>query len=1388
MKLKSLVILGGLYGSLVHANQLTIVGVVDGPLAGGLPKAVELRVDTPINDLSECGIGIAVNGKAEVSQSFKFGEKSADIGTYVTVSMESAGFEEFFDISPDYVYGGLSINGDDGIHVFCNGETVDTFGVLGEDGSGTAWEYKDGWASFHDGGHDGPDFDVANWQFSGPGALNGETKNSTAANPYPIRSTGGSGGGGGGGEPACFNCPSLDKVADAANFNAVNYYQAAVDAINAGQNSEQVKNIISGIISADHKVLTYSEVWTALTHTDEDPNNSDNVILWYKGTSLAKNRNGSGSQSSNPDNWNREHSWPKSHGFSSQSNEAYTDIHHLRPTDISVNASRGNLDFDDSDNPLPEAPENRLDNDSFEPRDDIKGDVARMMFYMDTRYQGLSDTTPDLSLVDRITSVGEPSLGKLCRLVEWHNEDPVDAAEEARHDAIYEYQGNRNPFIDNPQWVATVFGDACDGSGGGGGGNGDTPKLLISEYIEGSSSNKAIEIYNLGDQTVDLSASNVSLNLFSNGSDTISSAISLTGTIAANSTFVVVNNSAEDSLKALADMTSNSLGHNGDDAYTLSVDGVVVDTFGQVGVDPGNNWGTDDTATKDRSLVRKASVISGDTVSNDEFEPSAEWVGFPKDTFSNLGSHEIDDEEPSGFGQCGDERTLISAIQGSGASSPMVNETVIVEAVVTQVTSGLGGFFIQQVNDDQDNNPQTSEGLFVFSDHTVEAGQVLRMQGEVSEFFGKTQLRVSEAPLHCGSDTVAPVSIALPFESTEAAEAWEGMLVTFDNALTVSSNFDLARYGEVTLSSKRLFNPTNVFAPNSVQALALADENERNQLLLDDGMNGRNPSDVIYPTGGLDAQNTLRNGDLVTSLVGSLDYSFGSYRLIPSAAPHFEHVNQRPVMAEQNDNQVTVASFNVLNLFNGDGEGGGFPTSRGADNSEEYQRQLDKVVAAIELLNADIIGLMEIENDGVDSNSAVSQLVAALNANMGEGTYDFVNAGGLVGDDEISVAMLYKPARVSLVGNAKVNNDSIFDRAPLAQAFSFGDEKPFAVVVNHFKSKGSCSRASGLDEDQGDGQGCFNDRRVKQANALNAWLNSLDGFADVPAQLIIGDLNAYAKEDPITALENAGFANLMDNEEASGYSFMFDGKAGYLDHAMASELMADAVTSSVFVAINADEPRALDYNLEDKSDTQQTTFYQADAYRSSDHDPVLVTLEFAPTPTKEVAIDRVKHLIKDHQKALKQRLALWRKDVALYQERLLRLAAEIRSLDPIADAELISEKRAEIAMLEVKHSLYSNYVAALDAALGNSKQRVVNIEQGANLALIQTTVESHLKSFKSKIRNRNKVGNRLEKRARKAERQGNKKRAREQRKRARSHKATAQAYRYLFNIANAYKL
>ena len=438
---------------------------------------------------------------------------------------------------------------------------------------------------------------------------------------------------------ACYNCPPLDKVADAATFNDATYYSDALTAVGSNLSAVEIKAAITSAISQNHKNLSYSEVWSALTQTDEDPTNTNNVILLYSGISLPKMSNGSGTQSSDPDNWNREHVWAKSHGFSSTGLEAYTDIHHLRPTDISVNASRGNLDFDYSDAPLPEAPANRVDSDSFEPRDSVKGDVARMIFYMDTRYEGM-DATPDLQVVDRLTSTGEAALGRLCRLLEWHVADPVDATEQNRNNRIYEFQGNRNPYIDHPEWVGRVFSaPACSGGEGNGGGS-STGELFISEYVEGSSNNKALELFNPSNNEIDLAADNYQLGRFSNGG-TSATLINLSGVVAINDVFVIAHSSASTTIQNLADQLSGSLSHNGDDAYVLYKDGTVIDSFGRVGEDPGSAWGSDTDTTKDNTLRRNTTVVTGDTIFDDAFEPSQQWTGFGKDDFSDLGQHLI---------------------------------------------------------------------------------------------------------------------------------------------------------------------------------------------------------------------------------------------------------------------------------------------------------------------------------------------------------------------------------------------------------------------------------------------------------------------------------------------------------------------------------------------------------------------------------------------------------------------------------------------------------------------------------------------------------------------------------------------------------------------------
>lgn len=234
------------------------------------------------------------------------------------------------------------------------------------------------------------------------------------------------------------------------------YYDDAV-----GKSGETLKAALNNIISG-HTELSYSQCWDALKVTDQDPNNSNNVIGIYSRFSMdadAEYAGGSG--------WNREHVWAKSRGDFGTSEGAGTDLHHLRACDVSTNSARSNKGFDDGGSIYVDGSGNysgstpaRSDSDSWEPGDDQKGDVARMMFYMATRYEG-ENGDPDLELSEEIfgQSDKQPLHGKLSTLLIWHEEDPVDQNEMNRHEGIYSFQGNRNPFIDHPEWVDDIWGD-----------------------------------------------------------------------------------------------------------------------------------------------------------------------------------------------------------------------------------------------------------------------------------------------------------------------------------------------------------------------------------------------------------------------------------------------------------------------------------------------------------------------------------------------------------------------------------------------------------------------------------------------------------------------------------------------------------------------------------------------------------------------------------------------------------------------------------------------------------------------------------------------------------------------------------------------------------------
>ncbi|MER7153751.1 endonuclease I family protein [Streptomyces lydicus] len=226
------------------------------------------------------------------------------------------------------------------------------------------------------------------------------------------------------------------------------YYKDAV-----GKTGKALKDTLHRIISSTQTgKLTYSQVWDALKNTDQDPANSANVILLYSGKSQSKNSNGG-----DPDDWNREHVWAKSHGDFGTATGPGTDLHHLRPADVSVNSTRGNKDFDNGGTEVGEAPGNYTDGDSFEPRDADKGDVARMILYMAVRYDG-GDGFPDLEPNDTVGNGSHPNIGRISVLKQWSQQDPPSAFEKRRNQVIFDkYQHNRNPFVDHPEWVNQIW-------------------------------------------------------------------------------------------------------------------------------------------------------------------------------------------------------------------------------------------------------------------------------------------------------------------------------------------------------------------------------------------------------------------------------------------------------------------------------------------------------------------------------------------------------------------------------------------------------------------------------------------------------------------------------------------------------------------------------------------------------------------------------------------------------------------------------------------------------------------------------------------------------------------------------------------------------------------
>jgi len=591
-----------------------------------------------------------------------------------------------------------------------------------------------------------------------------------------------------------------------------------------------------------------------------------------------------------------------------------------------------------------------------------------------------------------------------------------------------------------------------------------------------------------------------------------------------------------------------------------------------------------------------------------------------------------------------DRISLISAVQGSGASSPLLDQSVTLRAVVVgdfQLSGELGGFFLQEESGDWDSSALSSEALYVAyplsgSNSNVALGDRVLVSGLAGERFGQTVItsvsalsveahgRLSDTRRLDIPDLLAQRNASLDLEP------YEGMWVRFPETLSVNGLYGQFRFGEIELSADGLpQQPTNVIEPGAA-AYTAEQATARRELVLDDGSNSSyRPASAATAAAPVRDQ-LLRRGDAITAVEGVLAYDFSKYRLHPTAPLSFLSANPRPAEpAAPAAGQIRLASFNVLNTFTTLNVAGALTDSgqppRGANSAEELERQLSKLTVALVGLKADVIGLMELENDADDATLAA--IVQRLNAAqpIGSGrSYSFVPTG-LIGTDAIKVGLIYNNLAVAPSGAAQVLNSQAFvdplasgtakNRPALAQAFrELATSEIVNVVVNHLKSKGATD-ATGADLDQLDGQAAYNATRTAAAARLLDWIATAPTGNSDRDWVILGDLNAYAKEDPIRVIEAAGYRNVLPTftaEPPSSYAFYNPvDMSGALDHMLISASLVPQASSALDWTINGAEGAFRDYNLDSNSNGNGSVrdFFAADPFRTSDHDPLLLDLD-----------------------------------------------------------------------------------------------------------------------------------------------------------------------------------
>jgi len=794
----------------------------------------------------------------------------------------------------------------------------------------------------------------------------------------------------------------------------------------------------------------------------------------------------------------------------------------------------------------------------------------------------------------------------------------------------------------------------------------DAP-VVIDEVYGGGGNNGAafaqdfVELYNPTDQAVSLEGWSVQYasagGTWANGAQT-----NLTGEIPAGGSFLVAEaTGADTSLPALpAPDVTGSIAMSGTGAKVALVrttdrlactgaDCAAVDAVVDlVGWGPSANAfagsGPAPATTNATSVARRDHVNTADN--------AADFVaGAPTPTAS--GTDPGTDPGPV-------QDATIAEVQGTGATSPLAGKVVTTTGVVTATypTGGFDGLYLQTAGTGgdpaDDATPGASDAVFVYSRAAaadLEVGDHVEVTGQVGEHEGLTEIAADDWTVLDVAGAVEPLATTWP--ATDAGrEALEGMLLAPQGDFTVTDNYDTNFYGTIGLAagSSPLVQPTTAGRPGSVEAKQQAEDNAARAVLLDDGAstNYSSAANSSQPLPWLTGGDPVRVGAAVTfTRPVVLDYRYDAWglqpqhRLTPDVADDVQPAtfeNTREDAPEEVGGTLQVGTFNVLNYFTTTGdqlEGCTYYTdragdpvtvrggcdARGAAEAEDLERQEAKIVAAISALGADVVGLEEIENSAVfgkDRDQALSDLVDALNAHDGAGTWAHVASPARVPaeEDVIRTAFVYRTADAEPVGTSRILDDPVVfgnARQPLAQVFQPAggvDADPgddVVVITNHFKSKGSPGPWPG-DEDTGDGQGASNESRVRQAGALLDFADDVAADAGTDAVLLVGDLNAYEQEDPVVVLTDAGYTDL--GPTTGEYSYAFDGAVGSLDHAFASPGLIDRVTGTDIWNINAYEPVAAEYS---RYNYNVTNLYDRSPFRSSDHDPLLVGLDLAPS-------------------------------------------------------------------------------------------------------------------------------------------------------------------------------